>query len=77
MRILLLDFFITFLFIKKGRNRILINGRTFALVSQESYAQIENSGVLNETFLVLEQVHCNPDIIKELNKIGTIRPAFN
>ena len=35
------------------------------LVSRESYAQIENSRVLNETFLVLEQVHRNLDIIEE------------
>ena len=60
-----LRFFITFLFIKKGGNRVLINGCTFALVSRESYAQIENSHVLNETFLVLEQVHRNLDIIEE------------
>ena len=37
----------------------------FALVSRESYAQTENSRILNETFLVLEQVHHNLDIIKE------------
>ena len=60
-----LRFFITFLFIKKGGNRVLINRCTFALISRESYAQIENSRIVNETFLVLEQVHCNFDIIKE------------
>ena len=42
-----------------------MSGCTYALVSRESYAQIENSRVLNETFLVLEQVHRNLDIIEE------------
>ena len=34
-------------------------------VSRESYAQIENPRVLNKSFLVLEQVHRNLDIIEE------------